>query len=189
MTRIRGLIFASRQARPETLRQRTRDSRADRSPSPRRAAFLPDTARPDADSAISLPLTMNSRSGSKTTKSASYPAAIRPLCVSQPASRAGPADIHRARSSNVNPRLLASVHIERQRDRKARNTTPGGAEIAFRDPLHRWRTRRMVGDDHVDRSVSEALPQFSRDSRGCESGGAHLLSVAPFAIVSADRCR
>ena len=43
---------------------------------------------------------------------------------------------------------------QRERHGKACNAAPGGLKITLVEPLHRWRTRRMVGRHQIDGSVS-----------------------------------
>src|SRR5258708_39559601 len=113
---------------------------------------------------------------------------MRALRVSQAASRAGADAIQRARSNNVNPRRLASVHIsgratERlaippQAVRKLPSARP------FIDGGHgEWAvtTRSIV----LSLRPCHNLSQFSR----LRIDGAHLPSLAPFPIASAVQCR
>ena len=108
---------------------------------------------------VVLPSRQIRASGSNTTKSASKPAAIRPLRVSQPARRAGPAAIQRARSSRVNPRLLASVHISGSATERLAIPPQAVRKLPSLKPLHCRRTRRVISDHDIDGAISEALPQ------------------------------
>ena len=109
-----------------------------------------------------------SASGSNTTKSASQPAASRPLCASHPARRAGPSAIQRAMSDSVNPRRLASVHINGSASERLAMPPQAVWKLPVLEHLHRWRARGMVCGHQVDHPVPEALPQLSRGSRGFE---------------------
>src|SRR6202023_1004166 len=95
---------------------------------------------------------------------------------------------HPARSTNVNPRLLASVHI-----------SGSATEMLAIPPQAVWKfpsVSRFIAGGQGEWSVTtmliapslrpcHSLSQFSR----LRIGGAHLLSVALSRIVSAARCR
>jgi len=94
---------------------------------------------------------------------------------------------HRARSSNENPRSLASVHITGSADRKTRNPTqaaenfPGKAASSLAD--------RANGRSPPYRySISQPPHNLSQFSR-LRIGGAIYSCVARSEIFSAKRCR
>ena len=98
-------------------------------------------------------------SASQITMSASKPAAIAPLRLSSPASRAGASASQRARSSSVKPRRRASVQTTGRRNCKRRDAAPRLQKIARLSPLHLRRAGRVVGDYHVDHAIAERVPQ------------------------------
>ena len=58
------------------------------------------------------------------------------------------------------PSLASFGPNQRQGQRKACDSTPRSPEIAFAEPLHGWRTRRVVGHDHINCPLSQTFPQF-----------------------------
>ena len=102
--------------------------------------------------------TVNSPSGSQTTRSASQPGRDAALAVGQPASAAGAALIQRARSVGVRAALRrAPVHTAGERN--SSDAMPPHARTKSPGHLQRRRRRRVIGRDEIERARFAAPPQ------------------------------
>ena len=141
------------------------------------------------DGAESTPgSTVNRSSGSQTTISASKPAASLPFLSSSPASFAGASDISRDQITESKPSGLKIGPHYRKAELQCRYPAPGIHEVARILSFERRCTRRMVGNDHVDRAVGNGLPEFLAVFPLTHRGTAFKMRV-PSPIFSAANVR
>ena len=103
--------------------------------------------------------TTNASSGAKTAKSASYPISIRPLRRSPVCAGRAPGTSSRHTSTRSKPRCRASVQTADSPSWSEEMPPQATPKSPMSRRLQVERRRRVVGDDHVDGAVAQALPQ------------------------------